>query len=233
MTNQKASHFEHDELAAMLPWYVNKTLDEDDRRAVADHIKGCDECQREILDLQSLNEAIQSDAQMDYQRHTDIDKSLASVMSRIEAIPPQSSTTASEVGSIRQKFQHVVDLFSALTTPQWGATAVAGVLVAVIGSNVYFDQSDDDYSVLSASDIVDSSMRLAVEFSTANTEAQARSIIEAKSEALAQQIDIELSSNGVYTILLKEAVQADELRQLIVDLEKDGQIKKVQILPSQ
>jgi anti-sigma factor RsiW len=41
----------HSDVALLLPWYVNATLSEEERRAVDDHLAACAECAREVEEL--------------------------------------------------------------------------------------------------------------------------------------------------------------------------------------
>jgi len=47
----------HHEVQGLLPWYVNATLDEAERRAVEDHLPSCVECAREAAQLRDLQAA--------------------------------------------------------------------------------------------------------------------------------------------------------------------------------
>ena len=231
MSNQITNRPDHDEIMSLLPWYVNQTLGEDQRGAVSNHIENCDECQREIQLLTSLNEAVQSDAQNDYSVHADVDKNLASVMSRIDAKEHQINKIASVPSLLLQKIGEMFKFATALPVAQWGATAAAGLLVAVLGVQLFSDQSDDNYSVLSSSDIDNAPMRLSVELTVKEDWEQARPIIQQKIDKLEQSIDIEMKTDGVYVIAFRDSVAVTELRQLILDLENDAQIRRVELLP--
>lgn len=52
----------HDEVAQLLPWYVNATLDEGERRAVEDHLPACGDCARELEQLRGLAAALTESA---------------------------------------------------------------------------------------------------------------------------------------------------------------------------
>ncbi len=231
MSNQINNRPDHDEIMSLLPWYVNQTLDKDLRGTVSSHIEHCGECQREIQLLSSLNEAVQNDVQNEYREHSDIDKNLASVMSRIDANEHQVNTKASVSSFLKQKISELSRFGTAGSGVPWGATAVAGVLVAVLGFQLFYDQSDTVYSVLSSSDVDNAPMRLSVELTSTEDWEQARPIIKQNIDKLAQQIDIEMKTDGVYVIAFKDSVAVTELRQLILDLENEAQIQRVELLP--
>ncbi|ASJ73533.1 anti-sigma factor family protein [Granulosicoccus antarcticus] len=231
MSNKISNHPDHEEIFSLLPWYVNLTLDEGQRGAVSSHIKNCDECQREIQFLESLSETVKIETEDAYSTHVDVDKSLANVMNRIDEESHQTNAVASGASSLLNQLGEFFKFATTLPVTQWGATALAGLLVAVLGFQVYFSQSNDDYSVLSSSDITDSSMRLSVEMSTAVGLQQAQSIIEQGVEKLGQRIDIEAKADSVYTVIFKDSIAVPELSKLIADLESDAQVKRVEILP--
>ncbi len=52
----------HDEVVRLLPWYVNATLEEGERRAVEDHLPACGECAREVDQLRGLAMALAESA---------------------------------------------------------------------------------------------------------------------------------------------------------------------------
>ncbi len=53
----------HPEITPLLPWYLNGTLAETERRAVADHLRECAECTRELGSLEDLQAAVRDAAQ--------------------------------------------------------------------------------------------------------------------------------------------------------------------------
>ena len=55
----------HQEISLLLPWYVNKTLREDEIELVENHLKVCLTCKRDIVALQKLAAAVQQEGTMD------------------------------------------------------------------------------------------------------------------------------------------------------------------------
>lgn len=48
----------HEEIIELLPWYANRTLEENERREVEAHLGGCRECAKEVEHLSALRKAI-------------------------------------------------------------------------------------------------------------------------------------------------------------------------------
>lgn len=231
MTKKISNHPEHNEIVSMLPWFVNQTLDGPQRGVVQNHIENCDDCQSEIRFLTSLNETVQLDAKNNYQTHVDVDKNLANVMDRIDAKSHPINAVVSAPSLLLAKLGELFKLATAMPTAQWGATALAGLLVAVLGFQLYIGQPNNDYSVLSSSDIADSSMRLSVELSSSMNNVQARSEIEYELEKFGQSVDIEKKTDDVYIIVFRELVGVSELSKIVSELEKGEQFKRVELMP--
>jgi anti-sigma factor RsiW len=57
---------EHADISALIPWYANETIGEDERRRVEAHLDGCEKCRRELVEQQHLREAMSSDTAVEY-----------------------------------------------------------------------------------------------------------------------------------------------------------------------
>ena len=57
------SHFEHERVWHLLPYYANDHLEQAERQAVAQHLGECLVCRRELERVQVLREAVLTDAQ--------------------------------------------------------------------------------------------------------------------------------------------------------------------------
>jgi hypothetical protein len=56
----------HKEAFELLPWYVNETLEEDERRDVRAHLGNCLVCRRELAFLERLDEAVAASPDFDF-----------------------------------------------------------------------------------------------------------------------------------------------------------------------
>jgi len=52
---------DHEEIDLLLPWYVNGTISEEDRHRVEEHLHECNQCQKEVLFLKRLGEAVETE----------------------------------------------------------------------------------------------------------------------------------------------------------------------------
>ncbi|MFK7993547.1 MAG: anti-sigma factor [Granulosicoccus sp.] len=231
MSNHMHNPSDHDEIAEMLPWFVNRTLDADQRKSVSRHLEHCIECQREIQFLKTLNEAVQHDAQEKLTNNTDVDKSLASVMERIDGNNQHNNLAMSAVSWVKRNLGSIFQFTENLTFPQWSATALAGLLVVVLGFQWYNGKVDSDYTVLSSSDNENVSMRLSVQPTLAANESQVLSIFKIEANKLGRSIDVVNHSDGTYIIEIENPVGVHELSKFVTALENNSVIERVEILP--
>jgi anti-sigma factor RsiW len=70
----------HKEAFELLPWYVNETLEEDERRDVRAHLSNCLVCRRELAFLEQLDHAIVESPDVDFTPQ----RSFAALMRRID-----------------------------------------------------------------------------------------------------------------------------------------------------
>jgi Putative zinc-finger len=66
MTNNRRTEIEHHEISALIPWYVNETIEERDRQRVDAHVNVCVPCRDDLAVQQRLCEAIEAQPALDY-----------------------------------------------------------------------------------------------------------------------------------------------------------------------
>jgi anti-sigma factor RsiW len=112
---------QHDQVNALLPWYVTDRLDEDDRARVEAHLAGCQTCQADLVAERRLKSLIHETAA----GRTDADAGFARLMAEIDAEPRGAGTTARR--SVVRQWQ---------TSPGWMRWAVAAQLLLLVGGGV-------------------------------------------------------------------------------------------------
>lgn len=70
----------HKEAFELLPWYVNETLEEDERREVRGHLGNCLVCRRELAFLEQLDHAVVESPDVEFTPQ----RSFAALMQRID-----------------------------------------------------------------------------------------------------------------------------------------------------
>ena len=71
----------HKEAFELLPWYVNRSLDEDERRDVREHLSTCLVCRREVTFLERLDRAVVASPDVDFSPK----RSFSGLMEQIDA----------------------------------------------------------------------------------------------------------------------------------------------------
>ena len=56
---------QHQKILLLLPWYLNKTLQQDEQRQVESHLRNCMLCSRELVALQKLAAAVKQSSDLD------------------------------------------------------------------------------------------------------------------------------------------------------------------------
>jgi hypothetical protein len=80
---------EHREVSALLPWYVNETLEERDRQRVAAHVGICAPCREDLAVQRRIREAIAAEPTLDYVPVA----SLKRLQARLDAVQSGSAAT--------------------------------------------------------------------------------------------------------------------------------------------
>jgi len=81
---------EHHEVSALLPWYVNETLEERDRQRVDAHVGACASCREDLAAQQRICAAIEAQPAIDYMPVA----SLKRLQARLDAQAESASTLA-------------------------------------------------------------------------------------------------------------------------------------------
>ncbi len=125
----------HRHVTELLPWYVNGTLEGDDRQAVAAHLSDCPACRDEIAQYQILAAAVQNGRDAAWAPERDrLERVLASI-EVLEAAPEQRAGWRERW---RAGMEWLGDLFQRTPGPvRWGLAVQAALLVLVVGLAVF------------------------------------------------------------------------------------------------
>lgn len=231
MSIQSRESSEHEERLVLLPWFVNRTLEVVQRENVSMHVGRCESCQREVRFLSLLNETLRNDAQNGYHANVDVEKSLAIMMSRIDAEERRQGTMLSRVSFSSHWINNVSQFAKILGGTQWGAAAIMVLLVVVSGIQWFHSPPDSDYSVLSSSGLQSTSMRLSVIPTSAERWDQVQSAIKEEFDRLGHSIGVRKTGIGEFIVVLEGDGGIDELSEMIGDLESMELIKQVKLRP--
>ena len=110
---------EHHEVFALLPWYVNATLEGADRQRVEVHLGNCTICREDLAAQQSICEAIEAQPALDYMPVA----SLKRLQARLDA---QGESAAAPAPTLPQE-----QVTNRMPWRGWMAASVAAMAVAV------------------------------------------------------------------------------------------------------
>lgn len=109
----------HDEIALLLPWYVNETLHDSEWRRVENHARDCSECQDALSLLRSIDSAVTVDAPAPIVPAPRVQDLLGSVRSQRPTRPIKT---------------------------EWTKNAIAASIITIaITALLYFANDDDQY----------------------------------------------------------------------------------------
>jgi len=79
----------HLEIVELLPWYLNETLDAKERTKIAEHLKSCAACSRELDELKGLQKVITAPVQ-ELSSETVLERTMQQIRSRRKPAPAQA-----------------------------------------------------------------------------------------------------------------------------------------------
>lgn len=214
----------HREIIELLPWYVNGTLEEDERRTVEAHLKECSPCALEWKQLGTIQAAALEQAA---EAPSPSSASLHGVLDRIEEYEGKRSRTPKE------RIGWLTKLLSAMREPWWQPTpafarvlmAAQLVLVIALGGMLLF-QGDESRrggtaSGPSTTPIQQNVTRIAVGFTEGVSEQTMRDTIL----AIQGNIVDGPSALGLYTVEVRIPPQrTEEIDKLLQGLLKDRKV---------
>lgn len=187
----------HKVVDALLPWYVNGTLEDDEREYVRVHLEECTQCRQEAVWLRDLHTACRAA------------KSVPGATDPLRNLRRQLETRSTKRGLPARL--HRVWRDSNVST-RWGAAASLALIVAMLAMPVLREIGEPAlYRTLGASNTaVHASGSLVVVFDPATTEAELRRVLR---EADARLVDGPTRANA-YILDIPIAKRQDALRTL-------------------
>jgi len=146
----------HEEINLLLPWYLNGTLESEEKEAVKKHLSGCSLCTSEVEELQMLrNGIVRASERQNEMMSVPVERMEQNIMDRIEtfeesAANQRSSVSPSSSESVWSRIQGFLD---GISMPSLSPVAMAALFViqfAIIlglAGTLYF--SEPEYEVLS------------------------------------------------------------------------------------
>ena len=183
---------------ALLPWYLNGTLREDERRQVEQHLSSCAACRAELDELTQLNVqlhevyAAQSEPPSELQR---------AVFAKIKQ---EASTKRAKSVTGPTHLKGLEEWFRSLFVPRWAPALVATLLVAQLGLLLWSMTRPTLSDQVTSRGLASPTVRLRVVFQETASERQIRSLVQ----GLRGRIVDGPTPDGVYIIEVPAGDQA-------------------------
>jgi hypothetical protein len=207
----------HDEIVLLLPWFVNKTLDDAETKAVEHHLKVCLVCNREIAKLQRLSLAVK---QADAPEASSAQASFSRLQARIHG-PARMAAAGlhKQVKPERRRFNIAFPTFSY----RIAAALLLGFLL--IPGYLFVDgakkQPENRYRTLASSEIIPArNDQIRVAFSDSTDSGQKTSLIG----SIAGEIVEGPNAMGVYLIRLKQGSDPQQVLETLTTLRKNPEV---------
>ena len=212
----------HQEVIELLPWYVNATLDEHERREVSEHLASCMPCRTELEEMTVLQRAVvESSDELPAPSQALLKQAMAQIDSFERA--RQTARSASWLSELKDRVGDAL-LGWCGPMPNLARAVVAAqfLLIAGLAGGLGFSLwSDRDHTTLSGTAQTGGGARLAIRFNDSITEAQLRQVVR---EINGKIVDGP-SSLGIYTVEVPIAPEKTaELEKLLRALRSREQL---------
>lgn len=217
------SYSDHQELSQLLPWYVNKTLQGAELKAVEAHLAVCLTCKREQTQLQKLAQAVIQEGSLDSAEQASFTRLKMRLQGQQAGLNLKGSTVSGNVKQLSDgRKQRWVS--SAISHPALAMAAAVLLSITLLmpryaGNDVQLGNSfktlsDGQQEAVSANEI-------RVVFAENVDQLQKNTILE---RIHGQFISNSPTPQGVYTVRLEKDIAAKHLLDVIELLKKDGNV---------
>ena len=225
---QTKIHLNHQELSRLLPWYVNKTLQGVELKAVEEHVSVCLTCKREAMQLNRLAQAVIHEGALDSAEKASFSRLKMRLHGSNQTTSPNQTNHVGQDKLV--SFDHAKLMSSQKTKARsfdtWsrsGLAMAASVLLAVIVLMPgLVEQQSNDFRTLSDSKQIENvnANEIRVVFAEDINQQQKNTILE---RVHGQIIDTP-TAQGVYTVRLERDIAAKHLLDVIDLLRKDSKV---------
>jgi anti-sigma factor RsiW len=183
---------------ALLPWYLNGTLREDERRQVDQHLSSCEACRAELDELAQLKLQLHEVYAAQSEPSTQIQQAILTQV-KLEASLKQAKSVTDP-----QWLNGLDDWFRSLFVPRWAPALAVTLLVAQLGVLLWSMARLTPSDQVMTRGLGSPTVRLRVVFQETASERQIRSLIQ----GMHGRIVDGPTSDGAYIMELASGDQA-------------------------
>lgn len=203
----------HQQIQLLLPWYVNKTLHEQEYAHVHQHVRYCLVCRRELVHLQKIAANVQTESDMSLSANAAFARLAKQLPSRqtddgiTQALPPLLRKNTERTNQSHLRYSYAI------------AATIVLIALPVVTFTLFSQEKLNDYYTLSSAttdyNAVTGSL-LNVVFAKSSSQAEINNIVA----ELHGRIEGEANSVGALTIRLTPAADSPSPEQAIALLRK-------------
>lgn len=218
----------HDDTFLLLPWYVNGTLEPDERSHVEEHINKCPICQQEIVLLTRVEKTIGNDQTDDQEELTlNPQAGLDALMQRIELAESRNTRKPGFIGKLKD---YVAGLsLHPFERYGWAAALPVVALVLVTALLVWPQMSGHEptYQTLTGQNPpAQDTLRLRVIFADTTTDSDAQNFLDQMDE----RIVIKHSADGSYMLEVPANTEAGTITALLHTLKSNDKVDTAELV---
>ena len=157
---------------ALLPWYLNGTLREEERRQVDQHLSSCEACRAELDELAQLKVQLHEVYAAQSEPSTQIQQAVLTQV-KLEASTKQAKSVTDP-----QWLNGLDDWFRSLFVPRWAPALAVTLLVAQLGLLLWSMARLTPSDQVMTRGLGSPTVRLRVVFQETTSERQIRSLIQ-------------------------------------------------------
>jgi hypothetical protein len=135
-------HNEHREVWLNLPWYVNDSIDQQQRERIDAHLQGCAECRAELAQQRGIHSAMSADAGV----HILPSASLARLRQRLDAQQSQQAAQSPQQPAAANDWQRRLLMAAAVA----GVAVTLGVVMVTATTPLKSGESTASYRTVSS-----------------------------------------------------------------------------------
>ena len=225
-------HISHEEINLLLPWYLNGTLDTEEKEVVKKHLSDCSLCHMEIEELKMLRGTImEANEAQNEMLSVSVEKMEMDIMDRIDAyeesvVQNTQRVPITETDSLWTKVQ---GFFEGITMPAMSPVGMAALFVIqfaiILGLAGTLLFNEPEYEVLSVDTQTAQNMgpTIMISFKDSATEKEIRGLLS----SIDGRIIDGPKAGGLYIVELPNDLKSDNsLENEIVKLKSNTDVVK-------